>query len=140
MGLDSKAEAAASTPWRTVSNPRIFQIAYDSQRMYSRAVVLRNLGYDVQSVLGNQAAKDVLISWPNYDVFIIGHDADDIVRLAMVQFIRASYPRHPIVALNSAPGMQLDALEYNAPVDESQVWISLVQKAAGAHSAAPHRQ
>lgn len=113
--------------------PRIFQIAYDSQRMYSRAVVLRRLGYDVQSVLGNQAAKDVLISWPNYDVFIIGHDADDTVRLDMVHFIRASYPRHPILALNAAPGMRLDAVEYNAPVDESQLWISLVQKAAGTH-------
>lgn len=85
------------------------------------------MGYDVQSVFGNQAAMDLLSSWPNYDLFIIGHNAPDATRLEMVHLIRANYPRHPIVALNPAAGMQLDQLRYNAPVDEAEVWLPLIQ-------------
>ncbi|HTW74825.1 MAG TPA: response regulator [Steroidobacteraceae bacterium] len=115
------------------TSKRIFQIAYDDQsEMYLRASLLRERGYEVQSVLGNQAAKDVLVSWPRYDLFIIGHNAPEATRVEMVQFIRANYPRQPIIALNAAAGMQLCNLPYNAPVDEPGIWIPLVQQAESA--------
>jgi CheY-like chemotaxis protein len=74
----------------------------------------------------------VLLSWPSYDLFIIGHNAPDATRLEMVHFIRANYPQKPIIALNSDAGMQLDQLRYNAPVHQPEVWIPLLQQASQA--------
>src|SRR5689334_6178470 len=48
------------------SKPVIFQIAYDNKFSIARAEVLRHHGYEVASVIGNDAAKLVLatpLSW-----------------------------------------------------------------------------
>ncbi len=108
---------------------RILQIAYDGSMMYRRASLLQELGYEVRSVLGNDAARDVLAARPQYDLFIIGPSARHATRLEMAELIRASYPMHPIIALNPASSIELKELRYNAPANEPEIWIPLVQEA-----------
>jgi CheY-like chemotaxis protein len=78
--------------------------------MYPRASPLSELGYEVVSVLGNDAATDVLNAWPHYDLFVIGPNAPDATRLQIVEFLRTNYPRRPIIALNPVAGMRLGKL------------------------------
>jgi hypothetical protein len=80
--------------------PVVFQIAYDSDRATARTMVLRLQGYEVDSVIGNEAARVVLSMPEQYDFFIVGHAADDQARKAMVSWLKTNYPGVPILALN----------------------------------------
>lgn len=53
----------------------VFQIAYDEQQLFTRTELLRQNGYEVVSVVGNGAAKTVLSSRQDCDLFIVGHAA-----------------------------------------------------------------
>src|ERR1700730_4871215 len=63
------------------AKPVVFQIAYDQHRLLSRAELLRERGYEIISVVGNEAAKVVLSSQQQHcDLFIVGHAAPDETR------------------------------------------------------------
>ena len=111
-------------------NKRILQIAYTEQLMHERATVLRRLGYHVYSVIGNQAAMDLLRFGPHFDIFIIGHSAPERTRLEMVYFLRTNHTQSPVVALNPPGVDHLDTLRYNAPVDDQDAWLAAVAAAA----------
>jgi CheY-like chemotaxis protein len=107
----------------------VFQIAYDEHRLAARAEMLRQNGYEVVSVVGNEAAKVVLSSTQHSDLFIVGHAAPERTRKEMVDWLKARYPHIKILALNSADHRQLTGADYNAILTGPDEWLSIVTAA-----------
>jgi len=115
---------------------QLFQVAYDEKLLFDRGRILRRSGYEVTSVLGNEAAKAVLVQWQQIDLFVIGHNAPEQVRLEMVYWLRAHYPGVRILALNPPGVERLEDLRYNATYNAPpDTWLPLV--AAGATQTDP---
>jgi hypothetical protein len=108
---------------------RVFQIAYDERLLVTRAGVLRAQGYEVSSVVGNEAAKTVLGSGQDFDLFIVGHAAPQEARIAMVAWLKARYPKTNILALNPPECERLAGADYNARQNGYDVWLPTVQVA-----------
>ena len=109
--------------------PVVFQIAYDGGRATARTSVLRLQGYEVVSVIGNEAAKVVLSMPEQYDFFIVGHAADDQVREEMVLWLKAHYPGVRILALNPPKVSELAGADYNVKVNGPETWLPIIATA-----------
>ncbi len=107
----------------------VFQIAYDEHRLATRTELLRQNGYQVVSVVGNEAAKTVLGSPQHSDLSIVGHAAPEQTRREMVDWLKVRYPRVKILALNSADDRQLADADYNAILNGPDEWLSIVTAA-----------
>jgi hypothetical protein len=103
----------------------VFQIAYDEQHLVSRTELLRQNGYEVVSIVGNEAAKIVLSSPQHCDLFIVGHAAPEQTRKEMVEWLKARYPSIKILALNPADHRQLADADYNAILNGPDEWLSI---------------
>jgi hypothetical protein len=109
----------------------VFQVAYDPYRLLTRAELLRHRGYEVVSVVGNEAAKVVLDAQQQHcDLFIVGHAAPDETRTEMVAWLKAKYPKVKILALNP-PDHQLPDADYNVVLNGPNQWLSIVGSAVG---------
>jgi hypothetical protein len=116
----------------------VFQIAYDSGLASARTSVLRLQGYEVVSVIGNEAAKVVLSMPEQYDFFIVGHAAEDQVRKEMVLCLKAHYPGVPILALNPPKASELAGADYNVKLNGPETWLPLIATALrGPHGSGP---
>lgn len=109
--------------------PVVFQIAYDSRLASARTSVLRLQGYEVVSVIGNEAAKVVLSMPEQYDVFIVGHAADDQARREMVLWLKAHYPGVRILALNPPKISELAGADYNVKLNGPETWLPMIATA-----------
>jgi hypothetical protein len=107
----------------------VFQIAYDEHRLVTRAELLRHNGYEVLSVVGNEAAKIVLSSPQHCDLFIVGHAAPEQTRKEMVDWLKARYPHVKILALNRADHRQLAGADYNVLLNGPNQWLSVITAA-----------
>jgi hypothetical protein len=107
----------------------VFQIAYNEHRLVTRAELLRHNGYEVLSVVGNEAAKIVLSSPQHCDLFIVGHAAPEQTRKEMVDWLKARYPHVKILALNQADHRQLADADYNVILNGPNEWLSVVTAA-----------
>lgn len=116
---------ASAFPKRTV-----FQIAYDSELASRRAAALRAHGYEVVSVIGNEAAKLVLTLPQNLDAFLIGHAAPEDQRKEMVAWLKARYPAVRVVALNSPTVRELSGADYNSRLNGPETWLPFVAMAS----------
>jgi hypothetical protein len=110
---------------------RIFQIAYDDKLHVTRAVQLRTHGYDVSSVVGNEAAKTVLGSVHDYDLFVVGHAAPEETRIEMVGWLKMKYPKARILAMNPPDCQCLDGADYNVPQNVPGELLRTVSAALG---------
>lgn len=107
----------------------LFQIAYDETLASLRTDLLKRRGYEVVTVLGNEAAKTVL-SLPQYcDLFIVGDQAPQETRQEIVAWLRERYPSVPIVALNAADGRELGSADYNVVSHGADAWLSTISTA-----------
>jgi hypothetical protein len=104
---------------------RIFLIAYDEESSLKRAELLRSHGFGVISVLSNEAAKVLLESVEDYDLFIVGDAAPEEIRREMVDWLKAHYPRAKILALNP-PHQPLPNADYNALASDPEGWLVFV--------------
>jgi len=109
--------------------PVVFQIAYESSLATARTMVLRLQGYEVVSVVGNEAAKVVLSMPEQCDFFILGHAADDQVRREMVSWLKAHYPGVRILALNPPKGSELVGADYNVKLNGPEIWLPIIATA-----------
>ncbi len=110
-----------------VSSKRVvFQIAYDEHRLTTRTDLLRQNGYEVVSVVGNEAAKILLSSPQHCDLFIVGHAAPEQTRKEMVDWLKARYPRIKILALNSPDHRQIAGVDHNVILNGPNEWLSIV--------------
>jgi len=107
----------------------VFQIAYDEHRLATRTELLKQNGYEVVSVVGNDAAKIILSSTQHCDLFIVGHAAPEQTRREMVEWLKARYPHVKILALNSADHRQLASADYNAILNGPDEWLPMVTAA-----------
>jgi hypothetical protein len=118
--------------------PVVFQIAYDGGLASARISALRLRGYEVVSVIGNEAAKVVLSMPEQYDFFIIGHAAEDQVRKEMVLWLKAHYPGVPILALNPPKVSELAGADYNVKLNGPETWLPVITTALrGPHKSGP---
>ena len=111
--------------WRATKH--IFQITYDEQLGVRRAELLKSRGHSVMSVIGNEAAKLVLIPVQQYDFFIVGHSAAQETRQEMVFWLKAKYPRAKILALNP-PNQEILRADYNVLQNGPAIWLPIILK------------
>jgi len=109
----------------------IFQIAYDSKQATERTDILRLCGYDVVSVIGNEAAKIILSMEQHCDLFIIGNGASEENRKDLVAWIKSKYPDVRILALNSPGIRELAGADYNVEANGPKTWLRLVTSTLG---------
>jgi CheY-like chemotaxis protein len=93
----------------------------------TRLLFLRDLGYEVTSGFGNEAAKEIL---PNLRLrsalFIVGHTTSIEIRSDMVAELKANYPGVPILALNPPKQSVLASGDYNVRLDGQDAWFSKI--------------
>lgn len=118
-------EVVARVNVRT-DKPLIFQIAYNKTMAAARTNLMRMHGYEVISVVGNEAAKVVLSAPQHCDFFIVGHCAPAPVRAEMVAWVKRYYPQIPVLALNPEGGGPLAGAEYNVTLDVRDEWLSVL--------------
>lgn len=104
---------------------RIFQIAYDEEACLRTAELLQSHGFGVISALSNEAAKVLLTSMEEYDLFIVGYAAPEKSRSEMVDWLKANYPTVKVLALNS-PHQPLPKADYNALANNPESWLVFV--------------
>ena len=109
----------------------IFQIAYDSKQATERTEILRLCGYDVVSVIGNEAAKVILSMEQHCDLFIVGNGASEENRKDLVAWIKSKYPDVRILALNSPGIRELVGADYNVELNGPKAWLRLVTSTLG---------
>ena len=110
------------------SQPRriMFQIGYDKRELKARAELFRRVGHEVISVPDNEAAKRVLASVQNVDVFVVGHSAPEQTRKEMVDWLKANFPKAKVVALIPFASYQVPRADYNIELNDSDEWLSLL--------------
>ena len=108
-------------------NQRIFQIAYTPSLLLTRAELLKARGYEVTSVLGNDAAKRALDQSQTYRLFIVGHDAPREAKEEMVQWLRNNFSNTRILALNAPYQEHLSGVDVNVIMNGPDVWLAAVE-------------
>jgi hypothetical protein len=109
------------------AKPVIFQIAYDAQLLGTRAEVLKAHGFEVISVLGNEAAKAALSTPRHYSLFILGTSAPIKVRREMAAWLKSNYPKVPLLALNPPYQKELEPADYNVILNGPEEWLFVVE-------------
>ena len=109
---------------------RVFQIAYDEMLLVSRTEILKKRGYEVSSVLGNDAAKRILDKGERYRIFIVGHAAPQETREDMVRWLKANFPNTKIVVVNPPSSAILAEADYNVVLNGPEQWLSIVENTA----------
>jgi len=108
----------------------VVQIAYDEMFRMSRAELLKDYGYEVISVLGNDEAKRVLSKTQRHHLYIVGHAAPIEVRREMARWLKTNFPDAKILALNPPEHTKLTEADYNLAVSESEEWLAIIAKEA----------
>lgn len=124
-------EVVARLNVRARGKKLIFQIAYVKEHAVARTELLRLCGFEVISVVGNEAAKVILSLQQHSDLFMIGHSAPDKDRKEMVAWLKERYPEVPILALNSPGIRELAGADYNVKLNGPETWLALVTRAFG---------
>jgi len=109
--------------------PVVFQITYDDRVGTARTEILRLYGYEVVSVVGNEAAKLVLSLPQHCDLFIIGHAAPEEERKEMVAWLKAKHPGIRILALNPPKIRELVGADYNVKLNGPETWLPMIASA-----------
>lgn len=109
----------------------IFQIAYDEKQASERREILKLCGYEVVSVIGNEAAKVILGMPQHCDLFIIGNGGHEKERKELVKWLRMNYSNVRILALNSPGIRELAGVDFNVEANGPRAWLRLVTSALG---------
>jgi len=109
----------------------VFQIAYDRTLLKIREELLKNRGYDVVSVLGNEDAQRSLARDQDWRLFILGHNAPPTTREAMVRWLKGNFPQTKVLALNPPSQVNLTHADFNFELDGSEEWLTAVASTSG---------
>ena len=127
---DTRLQTSASSVKPVSKGNCIFQIAYDEKLLITRADLLKNRGYEVDSVLGNDEAQRVLDNCESYRLFIV-HAAPREMREEMVRWLKTNFPHTGVLALNPPQQAKLAEADYNLVLNGPEAWLSIVANAAG---------
>ena len=108
----------------------MFQIGYDERELNVRAELFRRVGHEVISVPDNEAAKRVLASVRNVDVFVVGHATPEQTRKEMVDWLKTNFPEVKIVALIPSATGQVPRADYNIVLNDWDKLLSLLTPTA----------
>jgi creatinine amidohydrolase/Fe(II)-dependent formamide hydrolase-like protein len=111
--------------------PKVFQIAYSGELMFTREALMKSRGYAVESVLGNDAAKKVLEAGGDYHLFIIGHAGSQEERQEVMRWLRQKFPKAKVLALNPPHVSRQPDADYNVALNGPEKWLAVVQEAVG---------
>lgn len=130
--LDAKDKRLqGGTPVPVSRSNRVFQIAYDEALLIARAELLKEHGYEVSSVLGNEEAQRVLDHQQSFRLFIVGHAAPRKTREVMLRWLKTKFPHTRILALNPPQQPNLGEADYNVVLNGPEGWLSIVANVAG---------
>jgi|SRR5579875_585870 len=110
----------------------IVQIAYENSSAAERTQILVMCGYEVMSLIGNEAAKAVLGKPHRCDLFIISHGAPEKTRKEIAAWLKEKYPSVRILALNSPGIRELAGADYNVKANGPETWLPFVTRAFAA--------
>ena len=116
--------------------PVVFQISYDQNRAPARAEVLKRHGYEVITVIGNEAAKVILSIKQDCDLFLVGHAAPEETRREMVDWLKTNYPGVRILAVNPPPIRELVGADYNVKINGPETLLPVIVTATGGNGGA----
>ncbi len=108
--------------------PLVVAISYDTRLAVVRAEALRLCGYDVTSIIGNQAAKAVLGLRQPCDLFLVGPAAPEKIRTGMVSWLKEQYPGLPILALNEPTITSMTGADYNVEFSGAGSWLAALAR------------
>jgi len=114
-----------------IAKKLVGQIAYDNAVAINRTNLLRAQGYEVVSVIGNEAAKLVFDLAPSWNLFIVGYGASNEVREEMVAWLKAKFPSVPVLALNPPAVQELPGADYNVKQNGWESWLPIVINTLG---------
>jgi len=114
---------------------RVFQVAYDASLMTTRELILRSRGYEVVSVFGDTAARQELAKGCNCDLFIVGHNAPDQRRHAIVRWLKENFPHVRVLSLNPPHAGKVSDADYNVTLNGPEEWLRIVSSAIGSPGA-----
>jgi hypothetical protein len=99
--------------------------------MVTRELLLKHLGYEVVSVLGDQAARQMLSGdGARYDLFIVGHGGPHLSRVDMVLWLKKNFPGVKVLSLNP-PHVCVSSADYNVLLNGPEEWLRVVASAIG---------
>ena len=132
MHLPTK-EIVARVNVRTArgKKPVIFQIAYDHKRACARTEIFKVHGYEVVTVVGNEAAQVALSMPQDYDLFIVGDAAPEETRRDMVAWLKENNPGVRILALNPPLIPELVGADYNVNLNGPKTLLPVIATAIG---------
>jgi DNA-binding NtrC family response regulator len=107
----------------------IVQIEFRESLLSIRDEILQSLGHPVVSVLGSQAARNLVLSDTSVGVVVIGHGAPRQERLELIAHFRETLPSVPIVALLRRRDKAFDCSDFNCSADNPPLWVRTVNQA-----------
>jgi DNA-binding response OmpR family regulator len=102
----------------------ILQIAYYPNLLETRTRMLRESGYRVTSVLGNNEANDELIA--SADLVVLGFSAPYSVRDSMVHWLRAHHSDVTILVLQFHSWEKFPDADAVSLCEDPAVWLAAV--------------
>lgn len=106
---------------------QILSIAYDPDLGETRRMLLKEAGYSVHSVVGNDAGMKAA-ERANFRMFIVGHDAPELQRMKMVHWLKKNHPKIPVLALQASAfcGKEFGEANCVASVEDPDEWLQAV--------------
>ena len=105
----------------------VLQVAYYPALLNTRSEMLKNAGYRVTSVLGNEEAMALPASViAAADLIVVGFSTGHSVRAAMVHWFKAHHPGIRVIALvfyNEEPFSEADACSTS---EDPKIWLAAV--------------
>ena len=115
---------------------RILSIAYEPSLEKTRALLLRQEGYDVTSALGSDEGKYLAESSP-FDLFLIGQIAPHEERLGLLRWLRSHFVDARVLMLTSPHEQDFPGAHCTSDVGGPEDLLNAVRKCA---PLAPRRQ
>jgi hypothetical protein len=112
--------------------PLIFQLAYDPKLALALSHELTLHGYQFGFAADNDVARAMLSKPMPCDLFIVGYAASEAARRDMAAWLKARYPRVPIIALSSPAEPTLAGADYNLELDSNDALLPTIAQALGA--------
>jgi hypothetical protein len=105
----------------------ILQVAYYPSLLEIRTRLLESSGYQVTSVLGNDNAITLdAAAIAAFDLVVVGFSAPHSVRLAMVRWFKAHYPKIPVIVLQFHGWEKFPEADVVTLSEEPNVWLAAV--------------
>jgi hypothetical protein len=109
----------------------ILQIEFSPSLLPDREAILKDLGYQVISVLGSTNARRLRVSDSTIGVVVIGHGATRSEREQLVAYFRDALPGVPIIVLLRSAEDPFNNADFNCPADDPPLWERTVIAALG---------